>query len=549
MKIALAQLDYTIGDFENNVSKIKSAIYKARDGGADLVVFSELALTGYPPKDYLEYGDFLEKCQKAIGEIASLSKNIGVILGTPTINPEFEGKDLYNSACLLYEGEVKAVRHKSLLPNYGVFDEYRYFEPNKKWEIITFKNYKIALTICEDLWNVGNEPMYTVNPMDKLAEKKPDFIINIAASPFNHDQHGIRTAIMAENARKYRLPLVFVNQVGGQTDLLFDGGSMIFNPEGEIVHKLSFFQEDFRIVNIDNLPSGSPNLQYEKYPPEFIRAGLIYDALIMGIRAFFYKQGFSKAVLGLSGGIDSAVTLILAIEALGKDNVLSVLLPSPYTSDQSVTDALNLLKNTGSPYQIVNITDVYQQFRSTLTPVFNHAPEGLTDENLQARIRGIYLMAFCNNYGYILLNTSNKSEMAVGYGTLYGDLNGGLSVLGDVYKTDVYRLARYINREKEIIPENIFLKPPSAELKPNQKDSDSIPAYEILDQILYQHIENRRSASELFAMGFNKELVERVLRLVSSSEFKRNQAPPILRVTPKAFGIDRRMPIVAKYDV
>lgn len=547
MKIALAQLNYHVGNFDGNVSKIKANIQKAKDAGADLVVFAELAVSGYPPRDFLEFDDFIDKCQKAITDIAVKCKGIAAIVGTPTLNPEFEGKDLYNSACFLCEGKVRHVRHKTLLPNYDVFDEYRYFEPNKKWETIEYKGEKIALTICEDLWNVGNEPMYTVNPMDKLAESELDLIINIAASPFNYNQYQVRTEILRENAKMYHLPLFYVNHVGAQTELLFDGGSMILDAGGKIITELKYFEEDFTIVDTTKLQSVTNMRQVDHYPPQYIKTGLIHDALVMGIRNYFQKLGFTKAILGLSGGIDSAVTLALAVEALGKDNVVSVLLPSQYSTDHSVNDSLEMLKNTGSPYHLLKIQDTYEVFRTSLKPLFDNPSIGITEENLQARIRGVYLMALANKYGYILLNTSNKSEAAVGYGTLYGDMNGGISVLGDVYKTEVYELAGYINQTAPVIPENIINKPPSAELRPNQKDSDSLPDYAILDKILYQYIELRKGPKDIIAMGFDEETVRKTLKLVNTNEYKRYQTPPILRVSPKAFGMGRRMPIVAKY--
>ncbi len=547
MKIALAQLNYHIGNFESNVTKIKNAIKQARDNDVDLVVFAELAVSGYPPRDFLEFNDFINKCQAAIEDIAHKCRGIAAIVGAPSKNPEFQGKDLYNSAYFLAEGQIQCVRHKTLLPNYDVFDEYRYFEPNKKFRIIEYKNQRIALTICEDLWNLGNDPLYTINPMDELSGQQPDFIVNIAASPFNHNQHLIRTSVLKENARKYHLPLFYVNHVGAQTELLFDGGSIVIDQSGKVISELAYFEEDFKIFDLDNLKISDAHKPLDKYPKDQVKTGLIHDALVMGIRNYFRKLGFSQAILGLSGGIDSAVTLVLASEALGAENVMSVLLPSQFSSDHSVSDSLELLKNLLSPYETLKIEDIYHVIVKTLQPAFKNTTFGLTEENIQARIRGLLLMALSNKYGYILLNTSNKSEAAVGYGTLYGDMNGGISVLGDVYKTDVFALARYINRQQEVIPENIITKPPSAELRPNQKDSDSLPDYNILDPILYQYIELRKGPKEIANMGFDETIVKRVLRLVNINEYKRYQTPPILRISPKAFGMGRRMPIVAKY--
>ncbi len=547
MKIALAQLNYHIGNFESNVSKIKSAILRAKNAGADLVVFAELAVSGYPPRDFLEFDDFINKCKLAVEEIALDCRGVAAIVGAPTKNPKFQGKDLYNSAYFLADGKVQYIRHKTLLPNYDIFDEYRYFEPNKNFNIIEYKGQRIALTICEDLWNLGNNPLYTVNPMDELMEQQPDLIINIAASPFNYNQHITRTAILKENARKYRLPLFYVNHVGAQTELLFDGGSLVIDPKGKVVEELSYFVEDFEFYDTGALKSNNRRLPISGYPKGKEKIGLIHDALVMGVRNYFEKLSFSKAILGLSGGIDSAVTLAIAAKALGNKNVLSVLLPSKFSSDHSVDDSLQMVKNLKSPHELINIEETYSAYENTLKPQFKDMPFGIAEENLQARTRGVILMALSNKFGHILLNTSNKSEAAVGYGTLYGDMNGGLSVLGDVYKTEVFELARYINRNKEIIPENIITKPPSAELRPNQKDSDSLPDYEILDQILFQYIENRKGPAELIKMGFDEKVVRKTLKLVNTNEYKRYQTSPILRVSTKAFGMGRRVPIVAKY--
>lgn len=547
MKIALAQINYHIGNFENNISKIASAISRGKGEGVDLVVFAELAVSGYPPRDFLEFDDFIHQCKRAVDEIAKSCVGIAAIIGSPVKNPDYQGKDLYNAAFLLEDGKVSEIRNKSLLPNYDVFDEYRYFEPNKNFEIIKFMGRKIALTICEDLWNVGNNPLYTVNPMDEMMAKKPDMIINIAASPFNYNQHQTRAEILQENAWKYKLPLFYVNHVGAQTELLFDGGSMVIDAEGEIIHELNYFEEDFQVFDVNELDQNFKERPLQNYPARHIKTGLIHDALVMGVKNYFQKLGFSKAILGLSGGLDSAITLVLAVKALGAGNVLSVLMPSQFSSQHSVDDSLALLKNLGSPHKIIAIEDMYKSFEGALSEHFLDLPFGIAEENLQARIRGVLLMALSNKFGYILLNTSNKSEAAVGYGTLYGDMNGGLSVLGDVYKTEAFDLARYMNLDGEIIPKSIISKPPSAELRPDQKDSDSLPDYEILDEILYQYIENRKGPKEIINMGFDATIVNKILRLVNINEYKRYQTAPVLRVSPKAFGMGRRMPIVAKY--
>lgn len=543
MKIALAQLNYHIGNFEINIQKIINAANEARLLGAELIVFAELAVSGYPPRDFLEFDDFIDRCQDAVSTIASKCRNIAVIVGVPIRNHAEKGKPLFNAAAFISDGKVQYFK-KALLPNYDVFDEYRYFEPSSEFEVLHFKGKKIALTVCEDLWNIGNDPLYTVNPMDELMKSQPDFMINIAASPFDYRQAKARTEVLKKNVEKYEIPLIYVNHVGAQTELLFDGGSMVISSENRIVTQLSFFKEEMQMIDTDALMNVIiPEITIKVYS----EIELIHDALVMGIKNYFEKLGFNKAVLGLSGGIDSAVTMVLAARALGAENVLGVLMPSQYSSDHSVDDALQLALNLGSPYKIIPIKKLYESFENQLETEFKDLPFGIAEENIQARIRGVLLMALSNKFGHIVLNTSNKSEAAVGYGTLYGDMNGGLSILGDVYKTRVFELANYINKDNEVIPLNTITKPPSAELRPNQKDSDSLPDYEILDQILYQYIERRKGPKELIALGLDEKIVNRVLKLVNTNEYKRHQTPPILRVTPKAFGMGRRMPIVARY--
>ena len=542
MKIALAQINYHIGNFNSNKKKILNSIAKAKEEGADLVVFSELAVSGYPPRDFLEFDDFVNQCNQTVNEIAIECIGIAAIIGLPTHNNNPKGKPLYNSAAFIENGKIKSLTHKTLLPNYDIFDEYRYFEPNSSFKLIDFKGKKIALTICEDLWNVQDNPLYTLNPMDEFISQNPDLIINIAASPFNYHQTKIRKEVLKRNAEKYELPLFYVNHVGAQTELLFDGGSLVMNAKGKIVEELKYFAEDFRIINLEELENKKP-----KPINTLGEIASIHTALVMGVKNYFEKLGFKKAILGLSGGIDSAVTAAIAAEALGTENVYNVLLPSRFSSDHSINDSIKLVKNYGMPYDTIEIEDAFNTFENTLKPYFKNLPFNIAEENLQARTRGVILMALSNKFGYILLNTSNKSEAAVGYGTLYGDMNGGLSVIGDAYKTQVFELARYINRNGEMIPENIITKPPSAELRPDQKDSDSLPDYDILDVILYQYIEERKGPKEIIAMGYNKQLVNRILKLVNLNEYKRYQTPPILRISTKAFGMGRRMPIVAKY--
>lgn len=543
MKIALAQLNFHIGNFDQNKEKILEAIQQSKASGADLVVFSELAITGYPPRDFLEFDDFIHQSNLAVEEIAKSCTEISAIVGMPVSNPNPNGKPLYNSAAFLSGGKVEKIIHKTLLPNYDIFDEYRYFEPNTSFELVELQGRKIALTICEDIWNVEKNQMYTVNPMEELAKLGPDLMINIAASPFNYEQAQRRVQVLNHNTEKYQMPLFYVNHVGAQTELLFDGGSMVMNSKGKVVDVLHYFKEDLRVYDLNEVEQaeGKPSVSTAS------KSALIHDALVMGIKNYFRKLGFSKAILGLSGGIDSAVTAALAAEALGPENVYNVLLPSPFSTEHSLKDAQDLVQNLKMPSDVISISETYQSFLDSLHPFFMDLPFNVTEENLQARIRGVLLMALSNKFGYILLNTSNKSEAAVGYGTLYGDMNGGLSVLGDVYKTDVFELARYINRNQEIIPENIISKPPSAELRPDQKDSDSLPEYDLLDRILYLYIEKRKGPAEIIAEGFDQDIVNRILKLVNINEYKRYQTPPILRVSDKAFGMGRRMPIVAKY--
>lgn len=541
MKVTAAQLNFYIGNFDYNTSKIIQAIAEAKQQHSDLVVFPEMAVCGYPPRDFLEFPDFINKCNLAVAEIARHTENIAVIVGAPTVNPEIKGKNLFNTAFFLYDGKVQSTHHKSLLPNYDVFDEYRYFEPNRQFSIIEFKGHRIALTVCEDLWNVNNDPMYIMNPMDELMKLNPTLMVNIAASPFNYRQHEIRKNILATNTARYQLPLIYVNQTGAQTELIFDGGSMMLNQQGDCIFEAPFFTE---CCNTIELSEKTPVIQKLMQQSE---TELIYHALVLGVKDYFGKMGFKKAILGLSGGIDSAVTMAIAAEALGCDNVLGLLMPSEFSSEHSVNDAVKLAQNLGCPYEILPISNVYDATNQSLHNLFMERSFDLTEENIQARIRAVFLMAVANKFGYILLNTSNKSEAAVGYGTLYGDMCGGISVLGDVYKTQVYELARFINSTREVIPENTIIKPPSAELRPNQKDSDSLPEYDVLDKLLFHYIEECKGPEDLIALKFHPDLVARVLKLVNTSEYKRHQSPPILRISQKAFGMGRRMPIVGKY--
>ncbi|HRS54080.1 MAG TPA: NAD+ synthase [Bacteroidales bacterium] len=540
MKIAIAQLNYQVGNFLSNTNKIIKAINDAKKLKCDIVVFSELAVCGYPPKDFLLYQSFIDKSYDSIKEIAQHCDNITAIIGAPEINENKKGKPLYNSAFVISGREIISVIRKTLLPDYDVFDEY--FESNKFFNVVKINGLNIALTICEDLWDVQARSLYVTSPMENLIKQKPDIIINIAASPFSVNQLNIREDILSANAKKYNLPLIYVNQVGAQTDLIFDGSSSVFNSLGEKICQLPFFEEKLEVIDIDQI-SYLPSLTLINKS----EIALVHDALIFGIKDYFAKMNFTKAILGLSGGLDSAVCLVLATKALGKENVKALLLPSQFSSEYSITDAINIADNIGCDKELISIKEIYDCFENTLKPYFKNLPFNIAEENIQSRIRAVILMAFSNKFGYILLNTSNKSELAVGYGTLYGDMCGGLSVLGDVYKTKVYELAYFINKHEEVIPKNIILKPPSAELRPNQKDTDSLPEYSILDKILYYYIEENKTPQEIVNNGFNDNLVRYVINMVNAAEYKRAQFVPILRVTSKAFGIGRRIPIEGKY--
>lgn len=543
MRIALAQLDYHIGNFEGNLSKMLTSIESAKKQGADLICFGELAVCGYPPRDFLEFDDFILQSQVSVEALRQASHGIGIVVGAPSKNPVLAGKDLYNSAYFLSEGQIIGIQHKALLPTYDIFDEYRYFEPADTFQTISFKGKKIALSICEDIWNVGNEnPLYTICPLDEMMHEKPDFILNLSASPFDYGHAAARIQVVRTNVQRYGIPLFYANHTGAQTDIIFDGGSLVMSPDGQVFDEMPYFEECLKVYDLEEVQRGGRNAEQKKD-----KIQLIHDALVIGIRDYFRKLGFKKAILGLSGGIDSAVTAVLAAKALGPENVRVLLMPSQFSSGHSVDDARQLAESIGIPYDIIAIRPMYEAFETALTTQFEGQPFNVTEENIQARIRGTLLMAMSNKFGHILLNTTNKSEMSVGYGTLYGDMCGGISVLGDVYKTEVYELARFMNKDSEVIPQNSIVKPPSAELRPDQKDSDSLPPYEVLDPLLYQYIECRQGPRELVEMGFDEALVKRVLRMVNINEFKREQAAPVLRVSSKSFGMGRRMPIVGKY--
>lgn len=558
MKICIAQQNYHIGNFEQNTEKILGAIEIAKNQGADLILFSEMSVCGYPARDFVEFEDFINKCYQSIDVIKQAADTIGVLIGSPARNPNKKGKDLYNAAFFLYEQKVVAEIHKTLLPTYDVFDENRYFEPADEWKVVEFKGQKLAITICEDIWNLGDNPLYRICPMDKMMEQAPTILLNLSASPFDYTHDEDRKATIKSNVLKYKIPLFYCNAVGSQTEIVFDGNSLVFDKHANLCGALPMFVSALATfeckadgsINAPILEPASRLPNKELNPITLIptlNIEQVYQALVLGVKDYFNKMGFTKAIIGSSGGIDSAVTLAIACEALGKENVHAVLMPSPYSTDHSVNDAVALSQNLDNKYDIIPIKEVYEQFLETLKPLFKALPFSLAEENIQSRSRGNILMAIANKFGYILLNTSNKSELATGYGTLYGDMAGGLGVLGDCYKLQVYELSKYINRHQEIIPANIITKAPSAELRPNQKDSDSLPDYAVLDQILYQYIERRANPNDIKALGFDHALVDRTLKMVNNNEYKRNQFCPIIRISPKAFGVGRRMPIVGKY--
>jgi len=561
MKIAIAQLNPTVGDLSGNAGQILDAARRAADAGARLLLTTELALVGYPPRDLLIRPSFIEAAETQLRQLAGqLPPELAVLVGTVFPNPESGrtgGKPLFNGAALVTGGEIRQVFYKRLLPNYDVFDEYRYFEPGKSGNIITLPDpdagapLQIGVTICEDLWNdeeFWGRRTYTCDPMKDLGDRKVDLVVNLSASPYRAAKQQLRKSMLGHGARRYGIPILYANQVGANDDLIFDGCSLILDGKGEVVKALAAFETDFQVLSFDRTSADTPIAVESPSSPAKPTDNIdeeVWRALVLGVRDYTRKCGFTKVVIGLSGGIDSSLVAAIASEALGCDRVLGVLMPSPYSSDHSIKDALELAKNLGIETQTLPIEETMTAFDRTLADLFAGTEFGIAEENIQSRIRGILLMAISNKFGNLLLSTGNKSELSVGYCTLYGDMNGGLAVIADVPKTRVYSICQWLNREKgrEIIPENVITKPASAELKPGQVDSDSLPPYEVLDDILYRLIERHESFQTIIEAGHDEATVRRIIQLVMRAEFKRRQAPPGLKISDRAFGTGWRMPI------
>ena len=540
MKLALFQMDPIIGDIKGNKEKIINGYRRAVEDNADLAIFPELALLGYPSLDLVEKKEFRDAVNLAAKEIASQTNSVGLLFGSLSEEDDVVGTNLFNSALLCYDGKIQFVQHKTLIPNYDVFDEMRYFESARDVYVHEFKGEKLGISICEDIWNdkdYWKKRLYSNDPVERLIDKKATFLINISASPYSFGKREARLEMLSTLTKKDKLGLAYVCNVGAQTDLIFDGASMCFDNEGNLIQLGKNFDEDYLLY--DTKKEYQPITKVERSFEEEV-----HDALIYGIKEYCEKLNFKKALIGLSGGLDSAIVAYLAVQALGKDNVHVVLLPSKYSSRGSVTDAEKLIANLSISSDKISIQPVVDKALELLHPVFGNMNEDITEENLQSRTRGLFLMALSNKFGLLLLTTGNKSEMGVGYATLYGDMCGGLAVIADVYKTDLYRLARFINRNEEVIPDTILTKAPSAELKPNQTDQDSLPPYEVLDNILRMYLEENKEIEEISQVLGDRELVNKILHLVDRNEFKRKQAAPALRVSNKAFGYGRRFPIV-----
>ena len=542
MKIALAQINTTVGDFEGNLDLLKKAYQSAVKLGAELVVAPELAITGYPPRDLLLKSGFIEGNLAALGELTEDIGKVGLIVGHVARNERQTGRPASNAVSLLLEGKVAASRAKSLLPTYDVFDEDRYFEPAIENAPVEYNGHSLGLTICEDVWNddaFWKNCRYEADPVESLVQQGAQIIINVSASPWSLGKERMRREMLANLAAKTNRPVVYCNAVGGNDELVFDGGSLVLGKAGDVLGSGGHFVEELMDVNLDS-ESGSS-------PAQFDDMELLHDALVIGVRDYLGKCGFKGAVIGLSGGIDSAVTAAIAVKALGAENVRGISMPSQYSSTGSLDDSKALADNLGIQYDVIPIGDGFELMKGSLEPVFGGRPEDVTEENIQARLRGLILMAASNKFGALVLTTGNKSELAVGYCTLYGDMCGGLAVISDVPKTMVYDLARWMNREGEVIPNATIEKPPSAELRPDQKDEDSLPAYEVLDAILERYVVENKSINQIVEAGFDEQIVQRMARLIDLNEYKRRQAAPGLKVTSKAFGVGRRIPVAQRY--
>jgi len=552
MKIALAQLNPTIGDLDFNSRQILESALKAQSQGVRLLLTPELALCGYPPRDLLLNPDFIISISKSLEQLArTIPENLALLVGVPTvnINADIAGeKPLFNSIAYLESGQIKKYFHKRLLPNYDVFDEYRYFTAGNSDNVLLLDKYKIGITICEDIWNdesFWGKKSYHSNPLQELSVSGVDLIINLSASPYYLNKHHLRRKMLEFAARQYDLPIIYTNQIGGNDDLIFDGHSTAINREGRTVLQSKGFQEDFKIIEFSDESGDLKQSILEDLPTR--EEEEIWSALVLGVKDYARKCGFTKAVLGLSGGIDSSLVATIATEALGQSNVLALLMPSPFSSEHSIKDAQELVKNLGIQSHIIEIENLMHDYDLALLPIFEDQEFGIAQENIQSRIRGNLLMAIANKFGYLLLSTGNKSEIAVGYCTLYGDMNGGLATIADLPKTKVYKLCNWLNREREIIPHNILIKPPSAELRPGQLDQDSLPPYEILDDILLLMFQKHQTKGQIIAAGYDPQTVSRVMNLVFKAEFKRKQAPPGLKITDRAFGCGWRMPIASRW--
>ena len=542
MKLALAQINTTVGDFARNLALIRKAYARGMADGAELVVAPELAITGYPPRDLLLKSGFIEGNLAALTELAQSVGEVGLVVGHVGINEKHPGRQAVNAVSLLHHGKVAATRTKTLLPTYDVFDEDRYFEPAPDNTPVEFNGRKLGLTICEDVWNDDSfwaDPRYRANPVDGLVKQGAEVIVNVSASPWNLGKEGMRREMLASLATNAQRPVVYCNAVGGNDELVFDGGSLAINAQGEVLAAGAQFAEALVAVDLDG------TLQAVSEPQEM---ALLHDALVLGVQDYLGKCGFRSAVIGLSGGIDSAVTAALAVKALGAENVRGISMPSAYSSQGSLDDSAALAANLGIQYDVIPIHAGFEMMKTSLEPIFGDRPVDVTEENMQARLRGLILMATSNKFGSLVLTTGNKSELAVGYCTLYGDMCGGLAVISDVPKTKVFELAHWINRDEVIIPEATITKPPSAELRPDQKDQDSLPPYEVLDAILERYVVESQSVSEIVTSGFDEATVQRIVRLIDLNEYKRRQAAPGLKVTSKAFGVGRRIPVAQRYE-